>query len=63
MTEQQSLERMQGKIVKFIEHTDLIGNVTIHFIDGSSIQIFAQEKASQQIMIFEPNEKAPETRH
>lgn len=57
MTEQQALQQMAGKTVQSIDHTELIGNVMIHFTDGSSIQIFAQDKASQQVMIFEPNKQ------
>lgn len=53
----QGLENFHGKTIRLIQHHELIGSVQIHFTDGSSIQIFAQEKASQQIMTFTPSEK------
>ena len=55
MTEQEALKRMKGKTIKNIEHHEIIGSVQVHFTDGCSIQIFAQEKADQQVTIFEPN--------
>lgn len=54
MSERQALERQHGKTVRLIQHHDVIGSVQIHFTDGSSIQIFAQEKANQQVTVFEP---------
>ena len=54
MTEQEALKRMQGKTVKSIQHHEIIGSVEVHFTDGCSIQIFAQEKADQQVTTFEP---------
>jgi hypothetical protein len=53
-SELNALTRQQGKTVRLIQYHELIGSIQIHFTDGSSIQIFAQEKASQQVTIFEP---------
>ena len=54
MSEQQALDNQKGKTVQLIQHHELIGSVQIHFTDGSTIQIFAQEKANQQLMFIEP---------
>ena len=54
---QKKLDEMKGKTVKLIQHHALIGSVEIHFTDGDSIQIFAQEKASQQVTVFENNKQ------
>ncbi|WP_199922431.1 hypothetical protein [Pseudoalteromonas piratica] len=57
MSEKQALESMKGKVIESIQHHEVIGSIQFHFTDGSTVQVFAQEKASQQIMIIEPNTK------
>ncbi|WP_157813484.1 hypothetical protein [Pseudoalteromonas spongiae] len=57
MSEKQALESMKGKVIESIQHHEVIGSIQFNFTDGSTVQVFAQEKASQQIMIIEPNTK------
>jgi len=47
-------EKFKGKTIQSIQHHEVIGCFEIHFTDGCSIQVFAQEKASQRVTTFTP---------
>ena len=54
MNKQEPLNALVGKEVQEIEHIEMIGNIKIHFTDGCCVQFFAQDKASQHVVIIEP---------